>query len=92
MRARLGRLLRRWADRIDPTNAPRKSGYSYTIERHATKYPNGIAVHLDGTGCPFWVVPADANRAWTESATDWRSPSERLADMLATHGEPREDK
>lgn len=92
MRTRIGRLLRRWADRIDPQHAPFPAGYSYTIERGRTKNPNGIAVHIDGTGCPFWIIPADRNLAWTEATTDWRSPNEKLADMLATHGEPREDK
>jgi hypothetical protein len=89
----VGRLLRRWADRIDPANAPRKSGYSYTVERGTPqrRNPNGIAVHIDGTGCPFWVLPSDTPRAWTEAATDWRSPDEKLADMLAAHGEPMED-
>lgn len=89
----MGRLLRRWADRIDPQHAPRKSGYSYTVERGtpARRNPNGIAVHLDGTGCPFWTMPGDRERAYTEAATDWRSPDEKLAAMLAAHGEPRED-
>lgn len=90
MRTRLGRLLRRWADRIDPGHAPRKSGYSYTVERR-TRNPNGIAVHIDGTGCPFWVLPEDTHRAFSEAATDWRSPDEKLAAMLEAHGEPKED-
>jgi hypothetical protein len=61
----------------------RKAGYSYTVERgNRAKNPNGIAVHIDGTGCPFWIMPADRNRAWTEAATDWRSPQQKLAEML----------
>ena len=90
MRARVGRLIRRCADRIDPANAPRKSGYSYTVERGTPqrRNPNGIAVHIDGTGCPFWITPADKRRAYDEADTDWRSPKEKLADMLKAFGEP----
>jgi hypothetical protein len=85
----VGRLLRRWADHIDPANAPRKSGYSYTVELGSrTKYPNGIAVHVDGTGQPFWVMPVDGDRRFTEAATDWRIGKEKLSDMMETHGEP----
>lgn len=92
MRARVGRLLRRWADRIDPQHAPRKSGYSYTVELGSkSKYPNGIAVHVDGTGQPFWTMPADGDLRFTDAATDWRSPDEKLSALLAARGKSRED-
>jgi hypothetical protein len=91
VRTRLGRLLRRWADRIDPQHAPFPAGYSYTVERGRTKNPNGIAVHIDGTGCPFWIMPADRNRAWTEAATDWRSPQQKLHDVFQQFGENIDD-
>jgi hypothetical protein len=89
----VGRLLRRWADRIDPANAPRKSGYSYTVERGTPqrRNPNGIAVHIDGTGCPFWIIPADRGRAWTEAATDWRSPQQKLHDVFQQFGDAVDD-
>lgn len=86
MRARLGGLLRRWADRIDPQHAPRKSGYSYTVERTSTKYPNGVAIHVDGTGCPFLLLPAHKDRAYSEAATDWRSPQQKVHDVFEQFG------
>lgn len=84
----MGGLLRRWADRIDPDNALRRSGYSYTIERRSTHNPNSVKLHIDGTGSTFWTSAADREKRFTDAATDWRSPNEKLADMLAKHGEP----
>lgn len=85
----MGRLLRRWADHIDPQHAPRKSGYSYTVEGGwVHNNPNGIAVHVDGTGCPFWIMSDDdRERAYTEAATDWRSPAEKLNDVFTKFGQ-----
>lgn len=92
MRARVGRLLRRWADRIEPHPVYyRRTAYSYTVEETSRRHPLGIAVHADGRGCPLWVIDADWKRAYDEADKDWRSPDEKLAAMLATHGEPRED-
>jgi len=78
----VGRLLRRWADRLDPDNALRRSGYSYTVERRSTHNPNSVKLHIDGTGSAFWVSAADQEKRFTDAATDWRSPNEKLAHML----------
>lgn len=84
MRARVGRLLRRCADRIDPAGEPVRSIWTFT-------YEGGSAVRWrkDGRGCPVWYYRGDGpSRAYSEADRDWRSPNEKLADMLATHGEP----
>lgn len=48
-------LLRRWADRIDPANAPRSTGWSFTIERGV-----GFVVHEGrDRGCPLWYLGDD---------------------------------
>lgn len=91
MRASVGRLLRRWADRLDPDNALRRSGYSYTVERRSTHNPNSVKLHIDGTGSTFWVSPADQEKRFTDAATDWRSPDEKLADMLTQFGQNIDD-
>lgn len=47
-------LLRRWADRIDPANAPRATGFSFTFEPHI-----GVLFHRGGEGCPLWYLGDD---------------------------------
>jgi hypothetical protein len=52
--ARLGRRLRRAADRIDPYGAPRYTSYSFTFERG-----EGIRFREDQKGCPLAYLGAD---------------------------------
>jgi hypothetical protein len=90
----VGLLLRRWADWIDPDNTPpvfHQTQYSYTVERTTSRNPLGVALHLEDRGCPLYILDADWERAYMEADAIWSSPEDRLADMLATHGEPRED-
>lgn len=63
LRARVGWRLRRIADRIDPANTPRCTGYSFTIEPG-----EGIRWRDDGRGCPLWYLSeADYQRAHDEA-------------------------
>lgn len=64
MRTRIGKALRRWADRIDYEGAPRAVGWSFTIEQGRG------AVFREGRqqGCPLWYLgQADYDRAHTEA-------------------------
>lgn len=67
MRARIGRLLRRWADRIDPDNEIRLSGLSFTFEANRGSVVHGeLGVHRAGTkGVPLLYRPEDYDKAWT---------------------------
>jgi len=86
VRARVGRLLRRWADRIDPDNAPQPTGYTYTHERH-TPTDTRIKWRDDGRGCPvYYIGEADLTRSFTEADTDWRPAAERLKDTFEKFG------
>ncbi len=69
MRARIGTLLRRVANRLDPSGEPRPSGLSFT-------YENGIGMVLHGElGChrattkgrTLWLLDADEGRAWSDA-------------------------
>jgi hypothetical protein len=74
LRTRLGWFLRRTADRIDPSSAPRAVGYSFTFELY-----EGIRFRTDGRGCPLWHLgEADHDRAHEEADTrapwiDWKT-------------------
>jgi hypothetical protein len=64
MRERLGWWLRRFADHIDRSHAPKAIGHSFTFERG-----RGIVFH-DGRdrGCPLWYLSdADYERAHREA-------------------------
>lgn len=86
MRARLGRLLRRWADRLDPQHAAKPFTWSFTYERSGAR---GAVTekHTDGRGCPLWMYVGDEPRAFDEADSDWRSPEQKLADMIKQFGE-----
>lgn len=87
MRARVGRLLRRWADRIEPHPVYyRRTAYSYTVEETSRRHPLGIAVHADGRGCPLWVIDADWKRAYDEADKDWRSPADKTRAFFDAFG------
>lgn len=91
MRARLGRLLRRWADRIDPAHAPTPTGWSYTHEKRGPRDTH-LVWREDGRGCPVWYIgDGDLNRSFTEADSDWRTANERLADVFQQFGEAMED-
>lgn len=63
MRTRFGWLLRRWADRVDPTNAARALGWSFTFERG-----RGLVFNQGGRGCQVWYLSdADYARAHDEA-------------------------
>lgn len=63
IRARVGKFLRKHADRIDPDGAPRGGGYSFTFELN-----EGIRFRSDGKGCPLWYLgKADYERAHLEA-------------------------
>lgn len=47
-------LLRRVADRLDPSNAPRQTSCSFTFEPG-----RGLVFHEDGRGCPIYYVGQD---------------------------------
>jgi hypothetical protein len=88
----VGRLLRQWADRIDPSGEPHLTGWSYTHEKRGPQ-DTYLLWREDGRGCPVWYMgDADLNRSFTEADSDWRPAKDRLADMLARHGEPKEDR
>lgn len=54
-RARIGKVLRRWADRIDHHGAPRSIDWSFTIEQG-----HGLVFHNDRkTGCPLYYLGTD---------------------------------
>lgn len=54
-RTRIGKVLRRWADRIDHHGAPRALGRSFTFEPG-----RGIVFHEDSkTGCPLYYLGMD---------------------------------
>lgn len=60
---RIGYWLRRLADRIDPVNAPRAIGQSFTFEQGW-----GLRFRDDGRGCPLWYLSeADYARAHDEA-------------------------
>lgn len=63
-RARLGRLLRTWADRIDHEHAPRLLSTSFTFEKG-----RGQVFRDDGKGCRLAYLDGAANyeRAHTEA-------------------------
>lgn len=64
--ARLARRLRFLADRIDPSGAPRQTGWSFTFEQGT-----GIVFRQDGVGCPIWYLGMDSYaRAHHEADTD----------------------
>lgn len=68
IRAKVGRILRRVADRIDYRGAPRSIGHSFTFELN-----EGIRLRTDGRGCPLWYLgEADHDRAHEEA--DNRTP------------------
>lgn len=91
MRARVGRLLRRWADRIDPASAPTLTGWSYTHEKRGPRDTH-LVWREDGRGCPVWYMgDADLARSFTEADSDWRTANEKLADMLARFGDAVDD-
>lgn len=54
VRARIGRLLRRLADRIDYHGAPRYTGWSFTFEAG-----EGIRFREDKHGCPVAYLDRD---------------------------------
>ena len=55
IRARFGKVLRRWADRIDHHGAPRAMGRSFTFEPG-----RGIVFHEGSkTGCPIYYLGMD---------------------------------
>lgn len=63
VRSRVGRVLRRLAERVDPDGAPRGGGYSFTFENGI-----GIVFREDGRGCPLWYLSkADYERAHDEA-------------------------
>lgn len=63
MRSRIGKFLRRVADRIDYQGAPRGTGFSFTIETG-----EGLRVREDGKGCGLWYLGnAEYDRAHTEA-------------------------
>lgn len=54
-RARIGWILRRYADRIDPEHAPRyATPFSFTFERY-----KGLTLRVDGRGCPLVYLDKD---------------------------------
>lgn len=54
-RSRIGKVLRRLADRIDHHGAPRSIDWSFTFERG-----KGLVFHNDrGTGCPLYFLGMD---------------------------------
>lgn len=54
MRSRIGRWMRRWADRIDDRGAPRGMSYTFTFEDG-----EGIRFRKDGKGCRLWYYGMD---------------------------------
>ncbi len=72
MRARIGRLLRRWADRIDDTGAPKHTGLSFTYENGRGMVLHGefgsIKASRDIKGCSLWRIgEEDYDRAWWDA-------------------------
>lgn len=60
MSARLARILRRWADRLDPAGTVRQvTGWSYTYEPY-----KGLVWHPDERGCLVWYRTGDLDRAY----------------------------
>lgn len=47
-------LLRRIADRLDPTGRPQAVGHSFTFEKG-----EGVRFRDDGRGCPLWYLGND---------------------------------
>jgi hypothetical protein len=78
-RARVGRRLRCYADRIDPAGAPRAIGWSFTYENR-----QGVVFRDDGRGCPLWYLGTDDHeRAHAEADTEhmivnWRNGTARF--------------
>lgn len=69
MRVWLGRLLRRWADRIDYKGAPKAMGWSFTFEEG-----RGIVFHdSHGKGCGLWYL-GDSEYDKAFSGADDRPP------------------
>lgn len=61
----IGHQLRRIADHIDPTRAPRFTGLCMTFESG-----HGVDVHQEGRGCPLWYLgDGDYELAHTEART-----------------------
>ena len=70
MRPRIGRLLRRIADRIDYAGAPKSVGLSFTFEsrRGAVLHGEFGVNRADSKGCPLYYLGGDDyNRAWTDA-------------------------
>lgn len=69
MRPRIGGLLRRVANRLDPSGEPRSSGLSFTFENG-----KGMVLH-GGLGChgpttkgrTLWLIDTDEDRAWSDA-------------------------
>ena len=62
LRERAAWWLRRLGDRLDPANAPRYTGYSFTIEPG-----HGLRLWEDERGCPIaYLGDADYRRAFDE--------------------------
>lgn len=74
IRTRIGRLLRKYADRVDPDGAPRMMGASFTFERG-----RGLVWNEDRRGCPVaYLGVTDYERAHTEALdpaprVDWKA-------------------
>lgn len=63
---RLAHWMRRWADRMDPADAPRAIGWSFTFERG-----RGLVFNEQRRGCPLWYLGQDDyERAHAEAMTD----------------------
>lgn len=63
--ARLAKLLRRLADRIDYHGAPKATHLSFTFERG-----QGLVVNEDGRGCRLWYLGDDQYAKAHAEATD----------------------
>lgn len=86
MKTRIAGWLRQLAGRLDPENQPRKTSYSYTVEQ-GPKWPQGVAIHLNGRGAPLYVLSdAEWKLAYTQADTDWRTPQDKIHDVFQQFG------
>jgi hypothetical protein len=66
--------MRKWADRIDYQGAPRRLGYTFTLEAG-----EGLRFREDGRGCKLWYLgDAEYDKAHTEA--DSAAEDERRAE------------
>ncbi len=65
----LGGILRRVANRLDPSGEPRPSGLSFTFERGKGAVMHGeLGCHGRTTkGRTLWLIEADEGRAWSDA-------------------------